>query len=310
MRSEQYFNRKLYMKERETNSVYYQDKVRNNERIPSFEDLVKPLPLYSPKMWYYEALSLILQTIGTLSEGIKIGYTHGFDSGMIMNYIYENEPHGKLYIGRLLDKAFLNQITCKAFRAVKQITQNVLIDYLEERKNRPTFIVDVASGKADYIYDVLKDREYKNVKVLLRDIDKLALEESKAIAEKRGLLKQIRFEQGDALDVKYLKSISPTPNLVIEIGLYGIIHDDNLIRRHLCDLKEFLNPEALLFNVQTYNPQIELIARALKDRDGNRCVWHLRSAEQLVKWAEQAGFKEPKVTLDPYGVYAAVMMRN
>ncbi|HWP91778.1 MAG TPA: class I SAM-dependent methyltransferase family protein [Thermodesulfobacteriota bacterium] len=310
MRSEEYFDRKLYIKERETNIARYQDKVRNNERIPSFEELVEPLPLHSPKRWYYGAVSLLLQTISTFSEGIKIGYTHGFDSGMIMNYIYENEPHGKLYIGRLIDKAFLNQITCKAFRAVKQITQNVLIDYLEERKNKPTFIVDLASGKADYIYDVLRDGQYKDVKVLLRDIDRVALEESKGIAEKRGLLKQIRFEQGDALDVECLKSIPLNPNLVIEIGLYGIIHDDDLIRRHLCDLREFLNPEALLFNVQTYNPQIELIARALKNRDGERCVWHLRSAEQIVKWAEQAGFKEPKVTMDPYGVYAVVMMRN
>jgi len=287
----------------------HKGKMRNN-RIPSFEELVKPLPIYSPKRWYYGAVSLLLQTIGMLSEGIKIGYTQGFDSGMIMNYVYENVPHGRLYIGRLLDKAFLNQITCKAFRAVKQIVQDVLSDYLEERKDKPTFIVDLASGKADYIYDVLKDRQYKNVKVLLRDIDRVALEESKATAEERELLKQIHFEQGDALDAESLKGISLRPNLVIEIGLYGIIHDDNLIRRHFFDLKEFLNPEALLFNVQTYNPQIELIARALKNRDGERCVWHLRPVESLIEWAQEAGFREAKITLDPYGIYAVVMMRN
>src|ERR1700751_1796223 len=119
-------------------------------RIPPFEELVEPLPIFSPKRWYYGAVSLLLQTIGTLSEGIKIGYTHGFDSGMIMNYVYENAPHGRLYIGRLLDKAFLNQITCRAFRAVRQIVEDVLSDYLEERKDKPTFIVDLASGKADY----------------------------------------------------------------------------------------------------------------------------------------------------------------
>ena len=277
-------------------------------RIPSFEELVKPLPIYSPKRWYYGTVSLLLQTIGMLSEGIKIGYTQGFDSGMIMNYVYENTPHGRLYIGRLLDKAFLNQITCKAFRAVKQIVQDVLSAYLEERKDKPTFILDLASGKADYIYDVLKDRQYKNVKVLLQDIDGLALEESKAIAEERGLLKQIRFEQGDALDAESLKGISLKPNLVVEIGLYGIIHDDNLIRRHLFDLREFLNPEALLFNVQTYNPQIELIARALKNRDRERCVWHLRPVESLVEWAREAGFREAKITMDPYGIYAVVIV--
>jgi SAM-dependent methyltransferase len=284
--------------------------MRNSNRIPSFEELIKPLSLYSPKRWYYGAVSLFLQTIGKLSEGIKIGYTHGFDSGMIMNYIYENTPHGRLYIGRLLDKAFLSQITCRAFRAVEQIVQDALSNYLEERKDKPTFIVDLASGKADYIYDVLKDEQYKNVKILLRDIDKVTLEESRAIAEERGLLKQIHFEQGDALDVESLRKISPKPNLVIEIGLYGIIHNDNLIRRHLFDLREALNPEALLFNVQTYNPQIELIARALKNRDGERCVWHLRPVESLVRWAKEAGFQEANITMDPYGIYSIVMMRN
>lgn len=310
MRSEQYFNRKLYLKERETNSVANQDNVRNNARIPTFAELVKPLPLYSPKRWYYETVSLILKTVGTLSEGIKIGYTHGFDSGMIMNYIYENKPHGKLYIGRLLDKVFLNQITPKAFRAVKQIVEDVLIGYLEERGDRPTFIVDLASGKADYLYNVLRDGKHDNVKVWLRDIDGVALEESKTIAEEQGLLKQTSFEQGDALDVESLKRISLRPNLVIEIGLYGIIHNDDLIRRHLRDLREILNPEALLFNVQTYNPQIELIARTLKNRDGGRCVWHLRPVESLINWAEQAGFSEARVIMDPYDIYAVVIMKN
>ncbi|MGH7890029.1 MAG: class I SAM-dependent methyltransferase family protein [Thermodesulfobacteriota bacterium] len=284
--------------------------MRNNNRTPSFEELVKPLPVYSPKRWYYGAASLFLQTIGMLSEGIQIGYTQGFDSGMIMNYVYENTPHGRLHIGRLLDEAFLNQITCKAFRAVKQIVQDALTTYLEERKDKPTFIMDLASGKADYIYDVLDHAQYKNVKVLLRDIDRVALEESKAIAEDRGLLKQIRFEQGDALNVQGLKEISLKPNLVVEIGLYGIIHDDNLIRKHLFDLREFLNPEALLFNVQTYNPQIELIARALKNRDGERCVWHLRPVESLVRWAQEAGFGEARITMDPYGIYATVIVNN
>lgn len=227
-----------------------------------------------------------------------------------MNYVYENTPHGSLYIGRLLDKAFLNQITCKAFRAVKQIVQDALTTYLEEGKGKPTFIMDLASGKADYIYDVLDHGQYKNVKVLLRDIDRVALEESKTIAAGRGLLKQIRFEQGDALNVQGLKEISPKPNLVVEIGLYGIIHDDNLIRKHLFDLREFLNPEALLFNVQTYNPQIELIARALKNRDGERCVWHLRPVENIIEWAWEAGFREAKITMDPYNIYAVVMMKN
>ncbi|KRT62620.1 MAG: hypothetical protein XU11_C0079G0004 [Candidatus Dadabacteria bacterium CSP1-2] len=278
-------------------------------RMPSFEELLKPPPAYYPKNIYYKFYSLFLRTIGMFSEGMRIGFTHGFDSGMIMNYVCQNTPSGRFYIGKVLDRIFLNQVTCKAFRAIKEIQKNVIKNYLQERNGDPTFIVDLASGKADYIYDALRETN-GNVKVLLRDLDETALKESRAIAEKLNLLNKVSYEQGNALDIESLKRIYPKPNLVIEVGLYGIIHDDELLRRHFFELKDILNPGAILFNVQTYNPQIELIARVLKNRDGERCVWHLRPVELVIEWAEKAGFIEPQVTMDPYGIYAVVMMRN
>ena len=278
-------------------------------RMPSFEELLKPPPAYYPKNIYYKFYSLFLRTIGMFSEGMRIGFTHGFDSGMIMNYVCQNTPSGRFYVGKVLDRIFLNQVTCKAFRAIKEIQKNVIKNYLQERNGDPTFIVDLASGKADYIYDALRETN-GNAKVLLRDLDETALEESRAIAEKLNLLNKVSYEQGNALDIESLKRIYPKPNLVIEVGLYGIIHDDELLRRHFFELKDILNPGAILFNVQTYNPQIELIARVLKNRDGERCVWHLRPVELVIEWAEKAGFIEPQVTMDPYGIYAVVMMRN
>lgn len=278
-------------------------------RMPSFEELLKPPPAYYPKNIYYKFYSLFLRTIGMFSEGMRIGFTHGFDSGMIMNYVCQNTPSGRFYVGKVLDRIFLNQVTCKAFRAIKEIQKNVIKNYLQERNGDPTFIVDLASGKADYIYDALRETN-GNVKVLLRDLDETALKESRAIAEKLNLLNKVCYEQDNALDIESLKRIYPKPNLVIEVGLYGIIHDDELLHRHFFELKDILNPGAILFNVQTYNPQIELIARVLKNRDGERCVWHLRPVELVIEWAEKAGFIEPEVTMDPYGIYAVVMMRG
>ena len=83
--------------------------------------MLKPLPRYSPRSWYFRLVSLLLGTVGQLSDGIRTGFRYGFDSGMIMNYVYRNSPRGRFYIGRKLDDAFLNQITCRAFRAVKEI---------------------------------------------------------------------------------------------------------------------------------------------------------------------------------------------
>jgi len=278
-------------------------------QIPSFEELQKPLPAYGYNSFYYKSISLLLRTVGNLSEGIKIGFKHGFDSGNIMNYIYENNPSGTFCIGKAIDRAFLNQKTCKAFRAIKKIQKDFITNYLKEREGQETSIVDLASGKADYIYDVLLETSSK-VSVLLRDINENTLQESRNTAEKLGLTENIRYQLGDALDVESLKNISPKPNLVIEVGLYGIIHDDEKIRNHLKTVKEILDPDALLLNVQTYNEQIELIARSLVNQDGEPCVWHLRQAEQVIGWAQEAGFKNPQIVMDPYDIYAVVMMRG
>ena len=277
--------------------------------MPTFEELLLPLPLYSPRRWYYALASFFLRSIGLSSEGIKIAYKRGFDSGMIMNYIYNNVPNGRFYVGELIDRVFLNQVTCKAFRAIKDIQKNMIKEYIHERDGNATFVVDLASGRADYLYEVLQEVEAP-VKALLRDIDQRALAESRENAKKLGFEDLVRYEVADALDSESLKRINPRPSLVIEVGLYGIIHDDALIRSHFKDLKNILNPAAVLFNVQTYNPQIELIARTLKNQAGERCVWHLRSAGLVIDWAEEAGFKEPNVIMDPYGIYAVVMMRN
>lgn len=282
--------------------------MQHNE-IPSFEELQKPLPWYRPKKYRYKLISLFLKTIGRLSGGISIGYRHGFDSGMIMNYIYENMPHGRCYIGKALDAAFLNQTTCRAFRAVKQIQRDMIIKYIGERNGHETFIIDMASGKADYIYDALKETG-SYVKVLLRDINERTLKENAALAERSNLKKNVIFEHGDALDSESLRRIHERPDLIIEAGLYGIIHDDELIKKHFFELKDILNPEAILFNVQTYNRQIELITRTLVNQEGESCLWHLRPKELVISWAEDAGFRNPEIRMDPYGIYAVVLMRN
>lgn len=277
--------------------------------IPGFEELSVPLNPNDPKYYYYGLVSLLLKTLGGASEGLRLGFEYGFDSGIIMNYIYENKPHGTGFIGKKIDASFLEQVTCKAFRSIRGMQADAIRSYLSEREGQDTFIVDLASGKADYIYDALLDNQ-SNVTVLLRDISQNTIDESRRTAERLGLSDHVSFELGNALDAHSLSSIKPSPDLVVEVGLYGIIHDDELIKKHFHDLMNILKPKALLFNVQTYNEQIELIARSLVNQDGGPCVWHLRPVEQVIAWAQEAGFSEPGITMDPYGIYAVVTMRG
>src|SRR5581483_8322938 len=42
-----------------------------------------------------------LKTVGRLSEGIRLGFSSGFDSGMTLDYVYENRARGITPLGRL-----------------------------------------------------------------------------------------------------------------------------------------------------------------------------------------------------------------
>jgi Putative methyltransferase len=97
---------------------------------------------------------------------------------------------------------------------------------------------------------------------------------------------------------------------VIELGLYGIYHDDALIERHLHDLAETAAPRQIVFNVQTRNPEIEYIARVWRDHRGERCVWRLRPLELLLGWARSAGYMPAAVRSDSQGIYRLVRLER
>ena len=93
------------------------------------------------------------------------------------------------------------------------------------------------------------------------------------------------FVRADAFDRDALAALAPTPDVVLELGLYGIYHDDALIERHFPDLAELVAPGQIVFNVQTRNPEIEYIARVWRNAAGERCVWRLRPVEQILGYA-------------------------
>src|SRR6476659_8328328 len=83
-----------------------------------------------------------------LSRGIEIGWRWGFDSGLSLDYVYKNEPHGWSALGRLIDKSYLNSIGWRGIRERKANLHRTLHDLLLKvhRENRPVKILDIAAG--------------------------------------------------------------------------------------------------------------------------------------------------------------------
>ena len=67
-----------------------------------------------------------LKTAGRLSNGVDLGWRHGFDSGLSLDYVYRNQPRGAMGLGRLIDKSYLNSIGWRGIRQRKANLEKAL----------------------------------------------------------------------------------------------------------------------------------------------------------------------------------------
>ncbi len=269
--------------------------------IPSFVDLQRDLPVLSPRAWHFRALAAASRTGALLSDGLRVGYQHGFDSGPFMAHVYGNKPSGRTALGREIDRRLLARRTCQAFREIRVLAREALGEALSSCAAEKPLIADLAAGPAPYLFEVLAG--HPAARAIVGDIDPAALGQARAAADHLGVADRIRFVQASAFDRAALAQLEPAPDVVVELGLYGIYHDDALIERHFRDLADTIAPGQIVFNVQTHNPEIEHIARVWRDHRGQRCVWRLRPAEAILGWAAAAGYEPASVRSDSHGIY-------
>jgi SAM-dependent methyltransferase len=273
----------------------------------SFPELQRELPALSPRAWRFGALAVASRAGAMLSEGLRIGHEHGFDSGPFMAHVYANVPRGRTPAGVVIDRRLLARVTCQAFREIRELARQALDDAIRtddaiqgDGAVAPV-VADLAAGPAPYLFAALT--EHPEASAILCDIDPVALEQAQAEAVRLGLRDRARFVRASAFDRDALARLEPAPTVVVELGLYGIYHDDALIERHFRDLAETIRPSQIVFNVQTHNPEIEHIARVWRDHRGERCVWRLRPVELILEWAAAAGYEPASVTADSNGIY-------
>jgi Putative methyltransferase len=276
--------------------------------LPTFAELQRDLPLKSPRAWRFGALALASRVGALVSDGLRVGYAHGFDSGPFMAHVYANRPAGRTALGRWLDGRLLSRRTCVAFREIRELARQAVIDAIDAQDGEAPVIADLAAGPAPYLLEGIATRP--GATAFVCDIDPAALAQAQAAARRLGVADRVRTLRADAFDRDALRALEPRPDVVIELGLYGIYHDDGLIERHFEDLAELVAPQQIVLNVQTQNPEIEYIARVWRDHRGERCVWRLRSAERLLGWAAGAGYAARTVAADSEGIYRVARLER
>jgi SAM-dependent methyltransferase len=243
-----------------------------------------------------------------LSEGLRIGHQHGFDSGPFMAHVYENAPRGRTRVGRAIDRRLLARRTCQAFREIRVLARDAIDDAIVADESPSPVIADLAAGPAPYLFEALA--AHPHATAVVGDIDPAALAQARAAAARFGVSGRALFVRASAFDRDALAKLDPRPTVVVELGLYGIYHDDALLERHFRDLADTVAPRQIVFNVQTQNPEIEHIARVWRDRRGERCVWRLRPLERIVEWAAAAGYEPASISADRNGIYRVGRLRR
>lgn len=257
-------------------------------------------------------LSLFFRTAGKTSEAIKLGYAQGFDSGQMMDYIYENRPRGRYLVGPLIDRIYLEAIGPRGLRGRRAALTALLVAEIEanRKKGIPTRILDVAGGPGRYLLDALKQAESGDVSAVCRDLDEEGLRRGRELAKAMGVA-SIQYEAGNALDPQSLATVSPRPNLVVASGFYEILLDDELIKKSMCLIYDLLEPGgAIIFTTQVRHPQLEIIANVLVTREGKPWIMKLRSNETTEGWAREVGFTDLRTTMEREGLYALTVGRK
>lgn len=119
------------------------------------KELLKLLLWWRPRWLPYALTRATLQTIGRLSQGIAIGWKHGFDSGLSLDYIYKNEQEVIAALGRLFDRLYLDTAGWRGIRRRSVNLRKLLLRALGESRTREgsVRIIDIAAGGGRYVLE-------------------------------------------------------------------------------------------------------------------------------------------------------------
>jgi hypothetical protein len=285
-------------------------------------DLTKPLPPLSAKALKFAFSRLFLTTIGRLSKGIEIGCSRGFDSGVMLDHVYENKAEGRFLIGRLIDRIYLDTPGWSGIRNRGELLRDVIVAeaLIIARHGKSVRLADLACGGARYLLSALQTLKEAgiDVRATLRDYRNEDLDKAKENARRAGI--DAVIEPGDAFSDTDLAGLSradlsdtdvATLDIVVVSGLHEIIDDDERVKRHFTQIATLLSSGGcLIVTVQPDHPQVEFIARVLTSHSGRPWAMRLRSVALISAWARDAGFVVETVTMERRGIFGVLVARK
>lgn len=260
---------------------------------------------FAPVRW-------LMKGPGRLSRGISLGWRHGFDSGVMLDYIYENQANGVTPLGRLIDRCYLNAIGWRGIRVRRSLLERALRSAIEQTHadGRPVRLLDIASGPGRYLLEAIAKHRSLPISAVLRDYKQENLDAAGQLRDQLELA-NITLTRGDAFDRVELSALTPRPTIAVVSGLYELFPDNALVQRSLAGLADAVEPgEFLIYTNQPWHPQVEFISRTLTNREGERWTMRRRTQAEMDELALTAGFEKVSQEIDPWGIFTVSTARR
>jgi alpha-beta hydrolase superfamily lysophospholipase/SAM-dependent methyltransferase len=272
-----------------------------------FDALSRPLPPLSLKRLGYALLKLGMKVGSFFSNGIRLGFKTGFDSGSTLDYVYRDQASGATPIRRLVDRGYINATGWQGIRRRKENLVQALLDSMMRLRaeGTPVRVLDIAAGHGRYVLEALEQDGSEVQDVLLRDLSETNVQRGLALVREKNLEHTVRFETGDAFDRKSLAAVRPRPTLGIVSGLYELFPNNQPVRESLAGLADAIEPGGfLVYTGQPFHPQLEMIARTLPSHR-DFCPWIMRRRTQaeMDQLVEAAGFQKIDQRIDEWGIF-------
>jgi len=253
-----------------------------------------------------------MKTGGRLSKGIDLGWRSGFDSGLTLDYVYENKAQGATRLGRFIDHGYLNSIGWRGIRQRKKNLEKLLRNVIEKTHaaGRPVRIVDIAAGGGRYVLETMRTLPEIPMTALLRDYKQENVDAATRLAHDLGLT-NVQVEFGDAFDRLSLAAIEPRPTIGIVSGLFELFPSNEGVLTSLRGLADAIEPGGhLVYTNQPWHPQVEFIARVLRNREGKPWIMRRRTTAEMDELVRAAGFEKVTMEVDEWGIFTVSVARR
>lgn len=254
----------------------------------------------------------MLGVFGGLSDGMRIGLEHGFDSGASLDYVYRNQAGGRFIFGKSMDRGYLDAVGWRGIRLRKAQLQQMLGELIAAHAGeRPLRILDVAAGSGRYVLETLKRHQQQAVEVTLRDYSQHNLDQARALAASLGLRGKLDYQLRDAFSAASYDPAEGRYDIVIVSGLYELFSENAVLQTSLRGIAGVLREGGhLLYTGQPWHPQLEMIAGTLNTHRGGNWTMRPRPQAELDALVAAAGCRKVASQIGLEGIFTVSLARK